>query len=106
MYHEHYLKVVGAQFDLVGEPAPVHTYKHSVNSHMFVDNTTVPAAAFTYDLSPLSVVTTERYTPLYKFVTSLCAIVGGVFTVLGLLDSIVYKGFKSVERKRALGKLG
>lgn len=105
VYHEHYLKVVGAAFDLVELPQTLHTYKHSVNSHMFVDNTTAPAASFTYDLSPLSVVTTESYPPLYRFVTSLCAIVGGVFTVLGLVDSIVYKGLKTVQRKAALGKL-
>jgi hypothetical protein len=106
VHHEHFVRVVGARFQLQGATAPVSTYKYSVNSHTFLDSGSPPAAVFSYDLSPLSVVTTEEYTPLYKFVTSLCAIVGGVFTVLGLLDSIVYRGMKTVQRKQALGKLG
>lgn len=28
----------------------------------------------------------------YKFLTTLCAIIGGVFTVAGILDSILYNG--------------
>ncbi len=106
VHHEHFVRVVGARFNLHGQQDAVATYKYSVNSHMFLDSEKPPAAVFSYDLSPLSVVTTEDFVPLYKFVTSLCAIVGGVFTVLGLLDSIVYKGMKSVQRKQALGKLG
>jgi len=106
VHHEHFVRVVGAQFRLHGVAEALATYKYSVNSHMFLNSEKPPAAVFSYDLSPLSVLTTESYVPLYKFVTSLCAIVGGVFTVLGLLDSIVYKGMKSVQRKQALGKLG
>ena len=106
VHHEHFVRVVGASFYFQGGAEPLSTYKYSVNSHMFLDSERTPATVFSYDLSPLSVVTTESYVPLYRFVTSLCAIVGGVFTVLGLLDSIVYKGMKSVQRKQALGKLG
>jgi len=41
----------------------------------------------------------------YKFLTTLCAIVGGVFTVAGIVDSIFYNVLK-MKRKVELGKQG
>lgn len=41
----------------------------------------------------------------YKFLTTLCAVIGGVFTVAGILDSVLYTGF-SMARKVELGKQG
>jgi hypothetical protein len=49
---------------------------------------------------------TERRQSLLQFVTSVCAIVGGVFTVSGLIDSFVYQGHKVIKKKLELGKLG
>jgi hypothetical protein len=36
----------------------------------------------------------------------LCAIIGGVFTVAGILASVVDKGITSLKKKQELGKLG
>ena len=71
-----------------------------------IDPALRPAIKLTYNLSPLSVVVTESRTPLYHFVTSLCAIVGGMYTVFNLLDSFVYAGGKLLKQKTALGKQG
>jgi len=43
--------------------------------------------------------------PFFRFITSLCAIVGGVFTVLGLIDSGVFYTMNSIQKKQELGKL-
>ena len=59
---------------------------------------------FTYDISPMSVVIASQQIPFYHFVTSLCAIIGGVFTVLGLLDSALFAGYQSIRTKIQLGK--
>jgi hypothetical protein len=39
------------------------------------------------------------------FLTNVCAIVGGVFTVSGLVDSFVYHGDKLIRKKMEMGKL-
>jgi hypothetical protein len=35
-----------------------------------------------------------------------CAIVGGVFTVAGMIDAFLYHGLRSLRKKQELGKLG
>lgn len=66
----------------------------------------LPSVKFTYILSPMTVIVTESRKPFYQFLTSLCAIIGGCFTVIGLVDSVVYHGMKSIRKKLALGKQG
>ncbi len=57
-----------------------------------------------YDLSPITVQYTERRPSLAHFLTSLCAIVGGVFTVASFVDALVYHGSRALKRKVTLGK--
>lgn len=59
---------------------------------------------FFYDLSPIMVTFKETRSSFTHFVTGVCAIVGGVFTVMGLLDSTIYTGQK-IAKKMQLGKL-
>lgn len=54
----------------------------------------IPGIFFVYDLSPFLVQVSPAQTPLSHLVTRLLAIVGGVFCVMGLLDSLWYKAFK------------
>ena len=51
------------------------------------------------------IVVSEASKPLYHFLTTTCAIVGGVFTVAGILDSILYQSVKMIK-KNQLGKQG
>lgn len=46
---------------------------------------------FIYDISPIMVKFSEKKKSLTYFLTSLCAIVGGVFTVAGIIDSAIYQ---------------
>lgn len=78
----------------------------------------VPEAKFSYDLSPMAVNASAeivQITPFinlaaiwfgsqvlvsskgrrwYDFVTSVCAIIGGTFTVVGLIDAVLHKIIK------------
>ncbi len=45
----------------------------------------------------------ERMSFLH-FLTNVCAIVGGVFTVSGIVDAFVYHGAQAVRKKVDLGK--
>lgn len=77
-------------------------YEYTVHSHTYISDS-IPASKFTYQLSPIQIVVRETPRELYKFITSLCAIVGGVFTVAGILDSIVYQSVQ-LAKKVELGK--
>lgn len=64
----------------------------------------MPAIWFRYEMSPITVQYTERRKPLYHFLTTVCAIVGGTFTVAGIFDSCVFTAYEII-RKAELGKL-
>lgn len=51
----------------------------------------LPGIFFVYELSPFMIEASRIRMPILHFVTKLCAIVGGVFTVLGVLDSILFR---------------
>ena len=80
------------------------TYIKSWYSFLFFLFNT-PGAKFTFDLSPMTIVMTTQTIPFYHFVTSLCAIVGGVFTVVGMFDSALFATWNAVAKKNAMGKL-
>lgn len=62
-----------------------------------------PGVYFFYDISPIKVTFKEERTPFLHFITYLCAIIGGTFTVAGIVDSFVYHGQKAL-RKQQIGK--
>jgi hypothetical protein len=65
---------------------------------------TLPGLFVFYDLSPVRVVITEARPSFLHYLTNLCAIVGGVFAVSGLLDGAVHTGQQAL-RKARMGKL-
>eukprot|EP01113_Clastostelium_recurvatum_P011202 TRINITY_DN1565_c0_g1_i4.p1 TRINITY_DN1565_c0_g1~~TRINITY_DN1565_c0_g1_i4.p1 ORF type:complete len:395 (+),score=132.82 TRINITY_DN1565_c0_g1_i4:137-1321(+) len=64
----------------------------------------LPGLFFMYDLSPIMVKFTEKQRSLAHFLTGVCAIVGGVFTVAGIIDSFIYHSMRSIKKKIELGK--
>ncbi|XP_022339651.1 endoplasmic reticulum-Golgi intermediate compartment protein 1-like [Crassostrea virginica] len=64
----------------------------------------MPAIWFRYDLSPITVRYKEKRKPFYTFLTTVCAIVGGTFTVAGIIDSCIFTAAE-VFRKLEIGKL-
>ena len=59
-------------------------YKYTVHSNKFSQTEGQPSSLdFKYDLSPISIVVQQSRMPAYRFVTSTCAIIGGVFTMIG-----------------------
>ncbi len=53
-----------------------------------------------YALSPISIVVQQDAIPLYKFITSTCAIIGGVFTVIGFLENIIHHSSAAFLKKQ------
>lgn len=52
---------------------------------------------------PLQILVTEKRKAFYHFITTLCAIVGGVFTVAGIVDGLLHQSVK-LAKKIDLGK--
>lgn len=66
------------------------TYAHREYSPYAHSGYKVPATIwFRYDLNPITVKYTEFRKPFYTFLTTVCAIVGGTFTVAGIIDSVI-----------------
>jgi len=64
----------------------------------------LPGVFFMYELSPIMVQFREQRKSFAHFLTGVCAIIGGVFTVAGLIDSFIYQGMRSLKKKMELGK--
>lgn len=111
---KHYLKVVPTRSLLLGEDQPLDTYQYSSNyaefsphrgalemhsaGESFERATLVPQTVFSYDISPLRIVHRQQAEELGDYLTQLCAVVGGVFTVFGLIDNAVHAGVKAVKQ--------
>ena len=103
--YEHYLQTVLTSIEPKrNKLARFDAYEYTVQSHSY-DTEDHASVKFTYKMSPIQIVVTEKSKPLYHFVTAVCAVVGGVFTVAGILDSMVYTA-KSMKKKVDLGKQG
>jgi len=59
-----------------------------------------PGLFFNIDVSPMQIVHTEKRKPFAHFLTTLCAIVGGVLTVAGLVDAALFRVIKGEEERR------
>lgn len=93
-YH-HYVKVVSTLLQTNSdEPAQHYQMIHSGQVMQYGDDE-VPEARFAYDISPMAVLVTHKNKKLYEFLTSICAVIGGTFTVVGLFNGVLSAIFKS-----------
>ncbi|XP_053406768.1 endoplasmic reticulum-Golgi intermediate compartment protein 1-like isoform X2 [Mercenaria mercenaria] len=79
-----------------------YQYTYSYREKMIPNRS--PAVWFKYEMSPITVQYTETRKPFYRYLTTVCAIVGGTFTVAGIFDSCVFTAYEII-RKAELGKL-
>uniref|UniRef100_A0A7M4EM31 Endoplasmic reticulum-Golgi intermediate compartment protein n=2 Tax=Longirostres TaxID=1298654 RepID=A0A7M4EM31_CROPO len=105
--HDYILKIVPTVYeDMSGKQR--YSYQYTVANKEYVayshTGRIIPAIWFRYDLSPITVKYTERRQPLYRFITSICAIIGGTFTVAGILDSCIFTASEA-WKKIQLGKM-
>ncbi|KAI0632402.1 Sec1-like protein [Trametes polyzona] len=111
---QYFLKVVSTQFrTLNGKTINTHQYsathferdldKGSQENtpgglHVAHGNGGIPGAFFNYEISPLRIVHAETRQSFAHFITSTCAIVGGVLTVASLIDSALFATRKALKK--------
>jgi len=111
--HEHYIKVVPTMYQALGG-FPLDTYGYTVNSYKYEAATNMragevhweaPMVKFSYDLMPMKVVVREHRKPVIEWLTGLSAIVGGVYTCMQIVTSLIGH-VNDMYKKMSLGKLG
>lgn len=107
MFH-YYIKLVPTLYE--GRDRMVYTHQYSVTDkqkNAMVKKgelTGLPGVFLVYEFTPFLVKKTEKTVPLSHFLTSVCAIIGGVFTVAGMLDAILYRSARGFMRTGAAKK--
>ncbi|CAO2835955.1 unnamed protein product [Amaranthus hypochondriacus] len=99
---EHYLQVVKTEVKTSNDRTLVEEHEYTAHSSL-VQSHDIPVAKFHFELSPMQVLITENPRSFSHFITNVCAIIGGVFTVAGILDSILHNTLRLVK-KVELGK--
>lgn len=125
---QYYIKIVPTEFVPLSGPK-LHTNQFSVTTHrksvsLMSGESGMPGIFFNYELSPLMVKFTEKrrlgvkftlflcdflnlsfdFSSFSHFATNLCAIIGGIFTVSGIVDTLLFTSIHALKRKIELGK--
>ncbi|KAL7648063.1 UNVERIFIED_CONTAM: hypothetical protein RMT77_001680 [Armadillidium vulgare] len=106
----YYIKIVPTTFQRRDESL-LMTNQFSVTQHekkfnMMLGDQSLPGVFFSYELSPMMVKYTEKSRSLGHFLTGLCSIIGGIYTVAGLIDAAIYHSVRALQKKVDLGKAG
>jgi hypothetical protein len=105
--YQYFVKIVPTIYESL-DGTVINTNQFSVTEHTRMlppgDKTGLPGLFVMYDLSPIMVKFTERTKSFAHFLTGVCAIIGGVFTVAGIIDSLIYNSMRTLGKKMELGK--
>ncbi|GMY33978.1 endoplasmic reticulum-Golgi intermediate compartment protein 3-like isoform X1, partial [Fagus crenata] len=99
--YQYFIKVVPTIYtDIRGRT--IQSNQYSVTEHFKSAESgrflSVPGVFFFYDISPIKVTFREEHVPFLHFLTHICAVVGGIFTVAGIIDSFIYHGQRVIKK--------
>ncbi|TMW65761.1 hypothetical protein Poli38472_008403 [Pythium oligandrum] len=103
---QYFVKVVPTIYSDIS--SEVHSYQFSyTQQERYMDPrgqlSALPGTYFVFDLSPFMVKVENDRVPLTHFLTKICAIVGGVVSIAGFVDSFMYN---SLNVRKLTGKSG
>ncbi|MBA0815722.1 hypothetical protein Gohar_000475 [Gossypium harknessii] len=88
--------------------ASIPIAQYSVTEHFkdleYISPNSQPGVFFYYDFSPIKVTFKEEHSSFLHFITNICAVIGGIFTVAGIIDTFVYHGQRRMKKKMEIGK--
>jgi len=102
--HQYYLKIVPTKF-LTYSSKEINNYQYTYN--YFAENAMyeMPSLYFRYDISPITVEYKQYKETFLNFFINICAIIGGVFTITGIIDAIIHKSVMILLRKAEMNKI-
>ncbi|KAJ9114412.1 hypothetical protein QFC20_001555 [Naganishia adeliensis] len=120
---EYFLKVVSTTYNLLsGETVNSHQYSVTQFERDLTQGNApgkeghghftshgiaaTPGMYINYEISPMKVILTETRQSFAHFLTSTCAIVGGVLTVAGLIDSFIFSSRKKLTGSNVVEGFG
>ena len=104
MIYQYYLKIVPAKYKYLSGDEE-NKYQYTANSFADFVYNGLPSLYFKYDLSPITI--EYKYTKMsfLTFMINIFAILGGVFTVAGIIDAIIHKSVLLLLRKAEMNKI-
>ena len=94
----HYLKVIPSSFSFYnGEEGELYLY--TANNRYNVRPGEMPAVNFGIDVSPMRMLYREYREAWGSWLTSTCAVVGGVFTVFGMVVGLLDTSTEAIGKK-------
>ena len=102
--YQYYLKVVPTKF-LTYSGKEINNYQYTYSSFAEYAINEMPSIYFRYDLSPITVEYKQYKETFLNFFINICAILGGVFTVTGIIDAIIHKSVVLLLRKAEMNKI-
>ena len=104
MAYQYYLKIVPTKYQYITGTS-LYSYQYTVNSFSEISMDRIPGLYFRYDLSPITVEYKLTKMSFLTFMINVFAILGGVFTVAGIIDAIIHKSVLILLRKAEMNKI-
>ena len=95
---EYFIKIIPMQFFDESTGVLHSSYQYSMNHNSAVTNSAFGAIYFRYDVDCITVKYTRKSGNLAHFLTNVCAILGGVFVVIGIFHSISQQLLEGLKR--------
>ena len=102
--YQYYLKIVPTKF-MTFSKKEINSYQYTYSSFAEFSLNEMPTIYFRYDLSPITVEYKQYRETFLNFFINICAILGGVFTVTGIIDAIIHQSVVLLLRKAELNKI-
>ncbi|KAL0089075.1 endoplasmic reticulum vesicle transporter-domain-containing protein [Phycomyces blakesleeanus] len=98
--YQYFLKIVSTELrPLSGNPIYTNQYAYTQNERVLQEgNNGLPGVFFNMDISPMMIIYRETRPSFTSFITGVFAIVGGIFTVAGLLDRVMYRAERTIKK--------
>ena len=108
--YSYFLKIVPTTYEYLDGKIVNNTYQYSVTrsakvtSNQNTMSSQLPGVFISFDLAPIMVKYIEKARSFTHFLTSCCAIIGGLFTVAGMLDAFAFRSY-NMYKKHQINKL-
>ena len=104
MIYQYYLKIVPTKFRYYNG-ITYNEYQYTANYFSEASPDRLPLLFFRYDISPITVEYKQSKMPFLTFLINTFAILGGVFTIAGIIYAIIHKSALMLLRKAEINKI-